>query len=152
MATTFAEIRTLVRALVEDYNAEKPNYANTALDSQISFQALQIGLQYPAGTMANDGATFVGVLTDTQKLQLSLTIAVRLIAGRPDKFRHKSVVLEVERSGGKAELLMKLEDMLATVNGDDFVLETDSDLNTLLQEPYRLFYGLDKAITAYDGH
>ena len=153
MSTPFTAIYPLIRALLEDTNTERRTYSNEVLDQQIIFAATFIGVDDLTGLYDQTVAlTFDGDLTKKQKLLLALEIATRIVGGRNTEFSHRSPILSVVRKGGRSDLLMKFDEMTRLLNGDDFVLETDTDLDTLFNQHSRLFFGINRALTGYDGH
>jgi hypothetical protein len=153
MSTPFTAIYPLIRALLEDTNPEKLTYSNEVLDQQITFGATFIGVDDVTGLYdQTTPLTFDGDLTKKQKLLLALEIATRIVSGKSQEFSHRSPILSVTRKGSRSDLLLKFDEMTRLLNGDDFVLETDTDLDTLLNQHDRLFYGINRALTGYDGH
>lgn len=152
MATTLAEIRSLIRAAVLDTDSENLMYGNDALNGQIAFQMVALRVEQPNGPyVLADASNFTSVLTPLQSLRLALPIALRLVSGTPNEFSHRSPVLTVSRKGGQRELAESIEALIDEVEGNRCPITVDNEFNAIAQYCNRFINDFNTGLSAYDG-
>jgi hypothetical protein len=152
MATTFANIRSLIRAAVLDTDSENPAYTNEALNSQINLQMLSLQVEQPSGPFFLASAeTFTSDLSALDSLRLALRAALLIVGGTAQEFSHRSPVLTVSRKGGARELGSRIEELLDDIEGNRCPIAVDNEFNVMAQYCYRYINGINDALVSYDG-
>lgn len=159
MATLLSQIRSYIRAAVQDYDSNCYIYSDQALNQQIDLTILELSFDpnNPQNESISDAyaqdvdGNFVNTLTIQQKLVLGISTSIRLLSGTPNEFAWRSPAMSVSRKGGVNQLLDRLQDMLSSAYGGKFALETDTDFNAIIQAFDRYISDYDRAMSSWPG-
>lgn len=144
MATSFDTMYGTVRALVGDRDPEVYLYSNAVLTQHfvaIADIEISLALTYTSTAYNED-------LTAAQKAEVILRAAINLIAPNPEKMYYKNPVTSVMRDGMTALLYAHLNERLSDILGGSFPVESQGDIEAIVQGAERFTLDFDTAQSA----
>lgn len=133
MATSFLDIRSLIRPLVDDTDDSSYAYSSDLLDGHIKAVFLTVD-----GTLnLNNSVPVSGFLEDLPfktQMRIAIAAAKTLLSLMPKEFSHKSPIQSVTRKWDKAFMLSSLSNIERKIEGSTVV--TSDEYEKLLNLPW----------------
>lgn len=146
MATSFAQIRQLQRALLGDADFRAYRFSDDILDAHTRL-AITI-LDEPGIVEDSDSGEFSEDLSNKNKMRVAIRSALSIIAPMDNEFSHRSPVFAVSRKGGVKALTSTLKELLLEIEsgGTRFAVSVDYSIDALVNELHRRLDSITQAL------